>query len=115
MNVEEKTKPEKKSWAQKYSESPHADKWLSFFSFTESSFFPLPPSTLMVAIMSVKDRHKKWIYYGTLTTITSVLGGLFGYLIGNVFYDTLGQGIVETYNLSADIEKVSIKFQDNAF
>ena len=121
MNIQEENlkdkeeKEEKKTWAEKYASSEHADKWLALFSFAESSFFPLPPSTLMVAIMSVKERHKRWIYYATLTTITSVLGGLFGYLIGSIFYETLGQGIVSAYNLSEDLGKVRLMFNDNAF
>lgn len=105
----------KKSWAEKYAESPHADKWLAVFSFTESSFFPLPPSTLMVTIMSVGDKHKRWFYYATLTTVTSVLGGVFGYLVGSIFYETIGQSIINTYKLADDMERVSVMFNNNAF
>ena len=113
MKVSEKNS--KSSWSDKYAKSLHADKWLAFFAFTEASFFPLPPSTLMVAIMSTDNKHKKWLYYAALTTITSVLGGLFGYLIGGIFYDTLGQGIISAYDLSGQIQKVNSMFQNNAF
>ena len=120
MKVEEKdligTKESKWSlWIKRYSESSHADKWLAMFSFIEASFFVLPPSTLMVAIMATNERHKRWVYYASLTTAFSVLGGLFGYLIGSVFYDTIGQTIVDTYDLAENMEKVNGMFQDNAF
>ena len=108
-------KSAKSSWSEKYAKSLHADKWLAFFSFTEASFFPLPPSTLMVAIMSTDNKHRKWFYYAALTTATSVLGGLFGYFIGGLFYETLGQGIISAYDLSEQIERVDLMFKNNAF
>jgi len=97
-----------------YAESRHASYWLSFFAFIEASFFPLPPSTLMTAIITSGQRHR-WIFYATITTIFSVLGGLFGYLIGFVFFDTVGQIIIKTYDLSDEIIKVGSQFDANAF
>ena len=106
---------EKKYWFSKYAESKNADKWLSFFTFLESSFFPVPPSTLMIAIMSSRNRHREWFYYGSLTTLMSVLGGVFGYIVGFLFYDTLGQIIIDTYGLAEQVTRVGQMFQDNAF
>lgn len=53
---------------------------LSIVSFAESSFFPIPPDTLMIPISLINS--KLALFYAFLTTITSVLGGMFGYLIG---------------------------------
>ncbi len=53
---------------------------LSVLSFAESSFFPIPPDTLMIPLALVQP--KLAIFYGLLTTISSVLGGMFGYFIG---------------------------------
>lgn len=58
----------------------YATYWLALVSFTESSFFLVPPD-VMLAPMSLARPDKAWFYAG-LTTIMSVLGGLFGYLIG---------------------------------
>ena len=58
----------------------HATYWLALVSFTESSFFLIPPD-VMLAPMSLARPDKAWFYAG-LTTIASVLGGLLGYLIG---------------------------------
>lgn len=103
------------SWISKCSKSRHAEKWLVFFAFIEASFFPLPPSALMIAILSSEERYKRWIYYSLITTIASVLGGLFGYLIGFVFYDSIGKSIIDAYNFGKESIIVGTMFKENAF
>lgn len=58
----------------------YATYWLVFVSFSESSFFLIPPD-VMLAPMSLARPDKAW-FYAALTTIASVVGGLLGYLIG---------------------------------
>ena len=58
----------------------HADYYLGTLSFAESSFFPIPPDVMLAPMTLAKPG--KGIYYATLTTVTSVLGGVFGYLVG---------------------------------
>jgi membrane protein YqaA with SNARE-associated domain len=53
---------------------------LSVLSFSESSFFPIPPD-VMLAPMCLAQPRKSW-QFATLCTVSSVLGGLFGFLIG---------------------------------
>jgi len=65
----------------------YATYWLAIVSFTESSFFIVPPD-VMLAPMSLAKPHKAWFYAG-LTTIMSVLGGLLGYLIGSFAFDLI--------------------------
>jgi membrane protein YqaA with SNARE-associated domain len=124
-NLSEKTKKESTdnqkgfrgyiwNWAHKHAGSRKAQWWLSIFSFIEASFSPLPPSTLMVAIIATGQRHR-WVYYAGLTTVTSVLGGLFGYLIGDVFYSTFGQVIIAKYHLADEIARIGVWFEKNAF
>ncbi len=64
------------AWAEK----PHAERTLAGLSFAESSFFPVPPDVLL-APMTLAHPDRGW-HYATLVTVASVLGGLFGYLIG---------------------------------
>jgi membrane protein YqaA with SNARE-associated domain len=64
---------------------PHAPWYLGFLSFAESSFFPIPPD-VMLAPMSLANPDKAW-RFALITTLTSVLGGLFGYLIGATAFD----------------------------
>lgn len=68
-----------------WSRHRHAVWYLSGLSFAESSFFPLPPD-VMLAPMSLAT-PKKAVWFALLTTIFSVLGGLFGYVIGLFAFD----------------------------
>jgi membrane protein YqaA with SNARE-associated domain len=63
-----------------WSRHPKAPWFLGAMSFAESSFFPIPPD-VMLAPMCLANPKRAW-WYAALTTATSVLGGLFGYLIG---------------------------------
>jgi membrane protein YqaA with SNARE-associated domain len=65
-----------------WSRHPHADRYLGIVSFTESSFFPIPPDVLLAPMTLAQP--SRWLYLAALTTIASVLGGLLGYLIGQV-------------------------------
>ena len=65
----------------------HAVWYLSGLSFAESSFFPIPPD-VMLAPMSMA-RPDRAMRYAVLTTLASVLGGLFGYLIGLYAFDLI--------------------------
>jgi len=68
-----------------WSRHKYATYWLALVSFSESSFFLIPPD-VMLAPMSLAKPHKAW-FYAALTTITSVLGGLLGYFIGTFAFD----------------------------
>lgn len=70
--------------ALRWSRHPHAERYLATLSFTESSFFPIPPD-VMLAPMSMAKPKQAW-RFALITTIASVLGGIFGYAIGAMFY-----------------------------
>jgi len=74
-------------WVMGLSRHPKAVWILGGLSFAESSFFPIPPD-VMLAPMSLANPKKAW-WFATITTVTSVLGGLFGYLIGMFFFSTI--------------------------
>ena len=76
-----------------WSRHQYATYWLALVSFTESSCFLIPPD-VMLAPMTLAKPEKAWFYAG-LTTITSVLGGLLGYLIGSFAFQ-----IVEPWLIS---------------
>ncbi len=63
-----------------WSRHPKAPWYLGGISFAESSFFPIPPD-VMLAPMALA-RPDRWFRLAMITTLTSVAGGLFGYLIG---------------------------------
>ncbi len=87
-----------------WSSHPHAEKFLGGVSFIESSFFPIPTS-LMLAPMIMATRDRAW-RLASLATITSVLGGIFGYFIGYFLFDQLGQPILEIYHLQEKFIKM---------
>jgi len=71
----------------KWSLHPHAERYLAGLSFAESSFFPIPPD-VMLAPMSLAKTDKA-LRFALITTIASVLGGIFGYLIGFWFFELI--------------------------
>lgn len=94
----------------RWSRHRHAPRYLALLSFTESSFFPIPPD-VMLAPMVLARRERAW-YLASITTIASVLGGLLGYVIGWVLFDQLGQPIIELYDAERQLETVKTWFDE---
>jgi len=68
---------------------------LAFEAFIESSFFPIPPDVMIVPMVVAKK--KQFLRIASIATIFSVLGALFGYFIGYVFFNEIGVKIFEVY------------------
>lgn len=100
-------------WTLAWAKTKNAPYALFGVAFVESSFFPIPPDVLLIAM--VASERKKWSRYAAICTIGSVCGALFGYLIGWVFWETVGRGIVNIYNLEAAVDLIGRKYQENAF
>lgn len=79
-------------WTLQQAEKPRALCVLFAMSFAESSFFPIPPDTLLAPI--VLARRAWWWLAATICTIGSVLGGIFGYLIGRFAFDAVGRPLL---------------------
>jgi membrane protein YqaA with SNARE-associated domain len=69
-----------------WSRHRHAQYYLSGLSFAEACVLPFPPPDVMLAPMSLANPRRAWWFAG-LTTVTSALGGLLGYLIGVFFFE----------------------------
>lgn len=82
-------------WTMEKARSPASEKWLGALSFAESSFFPIPIDIMLIP-MILADRLKAW-RLATLTLVTSVLGGIAGYAIGALLFETVGRSIIEFY------------------
>ena len=85
-------------WTLLKSQHPKATWFLSLISFIESSFFPIPPDIILIP-MIIANRSKA-LLYAFVCTISSVLGGITGYLIGYFLFNSLGLFIVNYYGLS---------------
>lgn len=86
---------------------------LAVVAFVESSFFPIPPDVLLIALAAARPRRA--FLYALVATTCSVLGGLFGYLLGALFMDTIGGSIVSLYHLERQFAFVQEKYQEAAF
>ena len=93
------------------SSKPGAERFLGTISFCESSFFPIPPDILVLPM--VLARPHKWIRIALITTIFSVLGGAFGYLIGLFLWDLLGEPIIHFYNLEEKFNMFKENYNKN--
>jgi membrane protein YqaA with SNARE-associated domain len=83
------------AWVLALSEKPSAPWAMAGVSFTESSFFPIPPDIMLVPMCLA--RPERAFYYAGLCTLASVLGGLAGYAIGALLYDTVGKFLIDLY------------------
>jgi membrane protein YqaA with SNARE-associated domain len=89
-------------WCIAAAHKPYALWLMGAVSFAESSFFPIPPDTMLIP-MSLARPEKAWTY-ATLCTITSVAGGVLGYVIGAYLYDTVGHWLIDVYRLGDKVE-----------
>ncbi|VAW11705.1 FIG139438: lipoprotein B [hydrothermal vent metagenome] len=108
------TKENIRSWALRHAEGPHSKFWLSALSFSEASFFPIPPDVLLIAIL-LANKARQWLYYAFLTTLFSVLGGVLGYGIGYFFFDLFGQQVISFYGLQSQFVYLKDIFNDTTF
>ena len=102
------------SWTEKFAEHKYSEVILFIVAFTESSFFLVPPDVLIIAILS-HHLKKSWVKVASISTVGSVLGGVFGYAIGYYFYQYIGQPIVNFYVVQAEINHVGELFKAHAF
>jgi membrane protein YqaA with SNARE-associated domain len=83
-------------WTMHWADTPQSLVALLLIAFAESSFFPVPPDVLLIAIVAAAPT--KWLRAAGLCALGSVTGALLGYAIGYGFMATLGQPIVDFYH-----------------
>ena len=97
------------SWAYK----KYSSLALFVLAFAESSFFPVPPDVLQIALSVSKP--KKSFIYALISSIGSVLGGILGYFIGLFLFDTIGSLIINTLGYQAQFQSVGNLYKSYAF
>lgn len=100
-------------WFRERAHGTHAKAWLVAVSFSESSFFLVPPDVLLAAILLAGA--ERWAFYASLTTAASVAGGAFGYLVGSLFFDAVGERIVSFYGLGSAFTEAARLYDADAF
>lgn len=90
------------NWCIQAAGKPYATWILGAVSFTESSFFPLPPDTMLVPMALA--RPDKAYHYAAVCTVASVVGGMLGYAIGAYLYESVGLWLISLYGYGDKVE-----------
>lgn len=90
------------AWVMRHSKGPNAHWALAAVAFAESSFFPLPPDIMLVPMALADRRRALWL--AGWCTLWSVLGGLLGYAIGALLYDSVGHWLISAYGMGQDMD-----------
>lgn len=97
-------------WVLHWAETPHSLAALFVLAFAESSFFPIPPDVLMIAL--VLGSLPRWWLFAAVCTVGSVLGGVAGYAIGMFLMDSVGVRVIDFYNAHAYYDKVALWYKE---
>jgi membrane protein YqaA with SNARE-associated domain len=91
-------------WTLSLAESRHAPWALGAVAFAESSFFPIPPDPLL-AVMTIARPKRAWAY-ALICTLASVAGGILGYTIGALLFETVGKWLINLYGYGARVDEL---------
>jgi len=102
------------AWMIRNAQGRHARWVLAAIAFAEASFFPLPPD-LMLLPMMLADR-KRAFQLAAWCTLWSVIGGMLGYTIGALFWDTAGLWIIHFFHFPlAQVDALRLKYTQHAY
>jgi membrane protein YqaA with SNARE-associated domain len=102
-----------KAWVESFAAKSYATWALFLIAFVESSFFPIPPDVLLIALGVARPKRAFW--YALVCTLGSVTGAFLGYYIGYAFYETIGSRIVDFYGFHDKFQFVLEKYRENAW
>lgn len=91
-------------WTLGLAESRHATWALGVIAFAESSFFPIPPDTILVP-MSLARPKRAW-FYAFICSIASAAGGVLGYFIGALLFETVGKWLIGIYGYGGRVDEI---------
>ncbi len=100
-------------WVLHWAETPYGVPALAILAVAESSFFPVPPDVLLIALAIAIPRRA--LHYALVCTIASVAGGVLGYAIGHYGYELIGQRIVAFYHGEAVMAQVRVWYDTYGF
>lgn len=101
------------NWVISWAHKKYSSAALFILAFAESSFFPIPPDVLQIALSVSKP--KKSFFYALISSAGSVLGGILGYFIGFFLFDTIGSIIINSLGYQAQFNSVGDLYKSYAF
>ena len=84
--------------------------FLGLVSFVESSFFPIPPDVMIIPMVIAKKKNYLKIFF--IASIFSVLGGIFGYMLGAIFFD-IAINVIEFYGYENKVDILKNNLSEN--
>ena len=100
-------------WVLHWADTRYGTPALVILSFAESSFFPIPPDPLLMAL--ALGNRKKALKFALYCALASVFGGILGYYIGYGLFETVGRTIINFYDAWDIYERLSGVFNENSF
>ncbi|MEP1767528.1 MAG: VTT domain-containing protein [Sulfitobacter sp.] len=100
-------------WTLSLAEHRHALWVLALVSFLESSMFPIPPDIIMIPMIIARP-NRAFVIAG-VALVASVLGGLLGYAIGALAFETLGEPILQSLGKADSMAEFATRFNDLGF
>lgn len=102
-------------WVLDWAETPYGTPALFLLAFAESSFFPIPPDVLQIALSISKPRRS--FYYALISGIGSVMGGVLGWVIGFAFWSAVGSFFYQYVPgcTPENFQRVQTLYEQNAF
>ena len=100
-------------WVLSWAYSRFGSSALAVLSFCESSFFPIPPDVLQIALSM--ERPKRSFHYALISAVASVAGAILGWVIGFALWTWLEPVFVPHIISQANIDKVHLAFEDWGF
>ena len=102
------------AWMLKNAKGRNAWAAVAMFAFAEASFFPIP-ADVMVLPMMLADRSRVF-RLGLWVAFWSVAGGMLGYAIGHIFWETAGLWLINALHVPlAQVEALRVKYSNNAY
>lgn len=101
------------NWTVSWADRPHGTHALFWIAFAESSFFPIPPDVLLMALCF--GRRDKWLTYALVCTAGSVLGGVAGWTIGWGMWEAVKDVFIPYVFSQENFDMVGGLYEKNAF
>lgn len=98
-------------WTLSWADRPGGTWALFLLAVAESSFFPIPPDVLLIALAIGRPKRAMWFAF--VCMVGSVIGGVIGYYIGFSLFEQIGRPVLEFYGATEKFEQVGQLYRDN--